>query len=654
MSWRLPEPTSPWMGRLGALLVLVVMSTATVVVWWNESRHRRDAVRTHASDVCRQASRRLEVVVEGGLTAAKLFARRWTSDGNQDHSRERFEDFANAMASEVHGVRSARIVPPEGGPGWISPPSADDAWKLVEQAEPDLLRRAREKDSILLSAPVRLHTGKSRFFAVLPLSANQKTLGSLVVEFDVHALVDDGFEDRIRSEFDFEIFDGDTSIYQFVPEGPRATHPFRDLGASWEFSMRNRAWQFTVVPRRKLAAAATEFGSAPVLVLGLLLSAGMAGLVNLLARRMEMYRKAHDQAKEELAVRKRTEEALRVSEERYRSVFSSATDGLLLIGDNDRIEQANPAACRMHGWEPGALDGTMITELIAPESRHLYGVFKDREETAGVFRADATHLRKDGTPIDVEVRGSRFSMGKERRMLAIVTDVTERKKVVERLGLLSRKALMAQEEERARVSRDLHDELGQLLTASRFELGWLQRHTAEMPEEASNALGRTIEAVEKSADELRRICRGLRPPLLDDLGLEPAIRLLAQEFEERTGLKVDLETQMDESVRVSKEVALCAYRVAQEAFNNISRHSDARSVDVSLIGGASEVMLSVYDDGRGFEVGEPTADGGVGITGMRERTSLVGGSLEIRSAPSQGTRVVLRVPLLDAIPESDS
>ena len=142
--------------------------------------------------------------------------------------------------------------------------------------------------------------------------------------------------------------------------------------------------------------------------------------------------------------------------------------------------------------------------------------------------------------------------------------------------------------------------------------------------------------------------------MLDDLGLEPAIRLLAQEFEERTGLKVDLETQMDESISVSKEVALCAYRIAQEAFNNIGRHADARSVDVSLVGSSKEVMLSVYDDGRGFKVEEPSADGGVGITGMRERTSLVGGSLEIRSAPSQGTRVVLRVAPLNAIPNDES
>lgn len=330
---------------------------------------------------------------------------------------------------------------------------------------------------------------------------------------------------------------------------------------------------------------------------------------------------------------------------RYRSVFASATDGLLLIDDDDRIVQANPAACAMHGWGPGELDGMRVFEIIAPSSHGSYETFKSHPDEAGIFRTAATNRRADGTPIDVEVRGSRFRVGAKRRMLAILTDVTERNRAVQRLGMLSRKALMAQEEERARVSRDLHDELGQLLTASRFELGWLQKHAAEMPDEVSNALARAIEAVEKSADELRRICRGLRPPLLDDLGLEPAVRLLAQEFEERTGLEVDMETQVDEAQPVRMEVALCTYRVLQESLNNVGRHASARSVDISLMVSSRELKLSVYDDGKGFDVEALADDGGVGIAGMRERASLVGGSVRIRSAPSEGTRVVLQIPI---------
>jgi signal transduction histidine kinase len=159
-------------------------------------------------------------------------------------------------------------------------------------------------------------------------------------------------------------------------------------------------------------------------------------------------------------------------------------------------------------------------------------------------------------------------------------------------------------------------------------------------------VGRAVELVETAADELRRICKGLRPPLLDDLGLEPAAHLLAREFEDRTGLAMDFEVNLDDApAPLSKEVSLCTYRIFQEALNNISRHSSAKSVDVTLAAKPSELLLSVYDDGQGFDTSELAGARGCGIAGMRERASLVGGHVEIRSAPSQGTRVVLRVPL---------
>jgi PAS domain S-box-containing protein len=628
----------PWVGRLGAVAVFLVMSIATVGVWWNEVDHDRQAIRSHSSDVCRQAARRLEVIVERSLTTAMLFTR-WLLHDKGDRLRERFEGLAALMVAEVPGFHSAHLIPP-GEKGVLAPRGVSTAWP---GSEPDLIERSREQ-GVILSGLVPGHP-TVRFFAAIPMEIAGADHGTLVVEFDAAALVDDGFRSHIRSEFAFEVIDDSVSAYQFAPEGSLAGHPHRDLGATYEFPMRNRTWRFEVVPRQSITANVTGLPSAPVLGLGLLLSVVLAAAVRLLGLRMEMLRAARDQALAEIVERNRVEEALRASEQLYRGVFASATDGLVLIDEEDRILQANPAACRMHGWEPGALDGTEMSKLIAPTSSHLYQAFKERPAASGVFRADAVHERKDGSTIDVEVRGTRFSMDSVHRKLAILTNVTERNRAVQRLGLLSRKALMAQEEERARVSRDLHDELGQLLTASRFELGWLQKNAALMPEEASVAVGRAVEAVEKSADELRRICRGLRPPLLDDLGLEPAVQLLAQEFEERTGMKVDLESHVDESVHFTKEIALCTYRVLQESLNNVSRHARAKGVDVSLVGSETELILSVYDDGKGFDVADLAAVSGVGITGMRERASLVGGLIEIRSALSQGTRVVLRVPL---------
>ncbi len=638
----------PWVGRLGAIVVFIVMSITTVLVWRNEVDHDRQAIRSHSSDVCRQAARRLEVIVEGSLTTAMLFTR-WLLHDNGDRLRERFEGLAALMVAEVPGFHSAHLVPPGGKGALVAPQGVSSAWPGTE---PDLIERSKQH-GVTLSGLVPGHP-TVRFLAAIPLEDAGMDHGTLVVEFDATALVDDGFRDHIRSEFAFEIVDGSISAYQFAPEGSISGHPHRDLGSTYQFPMRNRTWRFEVVPRRTITANVAGIPSAPVLVLGLLLSVVLAAAVRLLGLRMEMLRAARDQALGEIDERGRVEEALRASEQLYRGVFSSATDGLLLVDEEDRIVQANPAACRMHGWEPGHLEGLSMLELIAPASRHLYQAFKARQEADGVFRADALHERKDGSVIEVEVRGTRFRMGSVLRMLAILTDVTEKNRAVQRLEMLSRKALMAQEDERARVSRDLHDELGQLLTASRFELGWLQKSSDTMTEEASLALYRAIEAVEKSADELRRICRGLRPPLLDDLGLEPAVHLLAQEFEERTNLAVDVESEVDETVHFSKEVALCTYRVLQESLNNISRHANASSVDISLISTEAELILSVYDNGKGFDVDDLAAVSGVGITGMRERASLVGGLIEVRSALSQGTRVVLRVPLSDAGREDES
>jgi signal transduction histidine kinase len=167
-----------------------------------------------------------------------------------------------------------------------------------------------------------------------------------------------------------------------------------------------------------------------------------------------------------------------------------------------------------------------------------------------------------------------------------------------------------------------------------------------MPADAALALGNAVELVEWSADELRRICKGLRPPLLDDLGLEPAVRLLVREFEDRTGVRLDVELNLEEGGEsVPKEVALCAYRILQESLNNVSRHAAAHNIDITLSCTDASLVLSVYDDGRGFELGELGGTQGCGIVGMHERAGLVNGHVEIRSARSQGTRVVFRVPL---------
>ena len=382
-------------------------------------------------------------------------------------------------------------------------------------------------------------------------------------------------------------------------------------------------------------------------VIGVLFSAGLGGLIHQLFLRMELYRVARDQALQEVQKKEQARAAMRESEARYLSVFDSATEGLLLLDGQGRIVEANPSACAMHGYEQKGLQGRPMEDLLAPDHEDLLEEFNKQIREDGAAHVDLVTRRMDGgPPLELEVRGTALDLTGSPHVLAFLTDMSELHQALQRHSQLSRKVLMAQEEERARVSRDLHDELGQILTALRLEISWLHKKAGKASPDVAEAFGGAVEMVEKAAEELRRICKGLRPPLLDDLGLEPAMRLLVEDFEEWTGLDISYETLLDEGEPdVPPEVGLCTYRILQESLNNITRHAGARHVNIKVADSGEELVLSVYDDGRGFDTSDRDARKGSGIAGMRERAYLVNGSLHIRSEPHQGTRVTLRVPL---------
>jgi two-component system sensor histidine kinase UhpB len=203
----------------------------------------------------------------------------------------------------------------------------------------------------------------------------------------------------------------------------------------------------------------------------------------------------------------------------------------------------------------------------------------------------------------------------------------------------ARTALAAQEAERARVARELHDEIGQTLTAVMLQA---ERAAQGDPALAPSQLARVADAVRESLDEVRRIARELRPEALDDLGLVNALIALCSRVDAQGGARVRRNLQ-GALPPLSPDVELVIYRVAQEGLTNALRHADADTVTVSLAADAKAVTLSVSDDGKGMS-GEPQP-GTAGISGMRERALLIGGQVTIASAPGQGTEVRLTVPL---------
>jgi two-component system, NarL family, sensor histidine kinase UhpB len=203
----------------------------------------------------------------------------------------------------------------------------------------------------------------------------------------------------------------------------------------------------------------------------------------------------------------------------------------------------------------------------------------------------------------------------------------------------ARVALAAQEGERLRIARELHDEIGQTLTAVALEA---ERAAQDREEPTAEALERITQHVNQSLDELRRIARRLRPEALDDLGLVNALIALCSRIGTQTDAR--LERHFEPGLpTLNSDTELVMYRVAQESLTNVVRHARATRAHVSLRADGGKVVLRVQDDGRGMPAELPAK--AAGISGMRERALLVGGKLTIRSQPEQGTEVVLEVPI---------
>ena len=201
-----------------------------------------------------------------------------------------------------------------------------------------------------------------------------------------------------------------------------------------------------------------------------------------------------------------------------------------------------------------------------------------------------------------------------------------------------RLVLRAQEEERRRLARDLHDEVNQSLTAILLRLEALNQAAPPGIDDELSALKRLVN---QAMDELLKLARQLRPSALDDHGLSSAIVSQVRRFSSQTGIKADVETSgLFDHVGSDEEIAV--YRFAQEALSNVAQHADASSVAVKLSANGHGVALSVRDDGRGFDPGSENE--GIGLKGMAERARLVGGKLEVRSQPGAGTALTLRVP----------
>jgi signal transduction histidine kinase len=205
--------------------------------------------------------------------------------------------------------------------------------------------------------------------------------------------------------------------------------------------------------------------------------------------------------------------------------------------------------------------------------------------------------------------------------------------------------MASQEKERAAIARELHDELGQVLTALRMDSVWMSQRLARQDPQAAQRAHDMCRLIDKNIDDVRSMAIRLRPGVLDDLGLVDALEWYTTDLERRSETLCTFEHQPMPAI--TDAVATAAYRIAQEALTNVVRHARAAKAVVTLNAENNVLVLQVQDDGQGFDVDALTESEGLGVAGMKERASLVGGQLRVRSTIGQGTQIRLEVPLPD-------
>jgi signal transduction histidine kinase len=213
---------------------------------------------------------------------------------------------------------------------------------------------------------------------------------------------------------------------------------------------------------------------------------------------------------------------------------------------------------------------------------------------------------------------------------------------------LSQHVVKVQEHERKSISRELHDEVGQMLTGLRMELANLDGPAIQQNAVDYQRLQEAKRLTERTLQCVRNLSMLLRPSMLDDLGLSPAVNWQAKEFSRRSGIPIDL-TITGNVDSVPDDIRTCLYRVVQEALTNVARHAKAKRIRVTIVRQEAEVSVAIEDDGSGFSLSRPKKAPGLGLVGLKERVSELSGKVQVISSPGQGTRVYVRIPVGDAV-----
>jgi PAS domain S-box-containing protein len=362
--------------------------------------------------------------------------------------------------------------------------------------------------------------------------------------------------------------------------------------------------------------------------------------------------------------RKQAVAALQASELRTRAIVESALDAVVTMDERGIITGWNSQAVAMFGFQEQEISGRMLSDTILPpryREAHNSGLHRFLSSGHGPIlnrRVELSAVHKDGREFPIELSVTALTIEGHKVFSAFLRDISERKQAeralkeaYEQLRDLTRRLTEAEEVERKRLARELHDEFGQALTGLKFDVAWLTKELSR-PMNSTAAEGMKAKAVGMSQaidgliQSVRATAASLRPGVLDDLGLVAALEWLATSYQERTGLPCDL--AIDPSIRdrtVDVALATIIFRGAQELLTNVMRHADASCAGMRLTVQEGHLVLTVHDDGRGLRPEQWKEGRSLGLRGLHERVKMVGGAVRILSPPDEGTEVTLSLPM---------
>ena len=347
---------------------------------------------------------------------------------------------------------------------------------------------------------------------------------------------------------------------------------------------------------------------------------------------------------------RKTVKDMKLARQNYEELFTNASDAIWVHDLEGNITLVNKACEKLSGYPVSELPGKNVLEFLTPETLSIARQVKDkllRGETMEQ-RYEQRLIKKDGSEATMQLTTRLIvSDGKPQAFQNLARDITEERRLQDNLQFYLRQVLQAQEEERKRLARELHDDASQqilLLTHGIDNIAYKAERYS--PQELRNELGKLYELSQQTYQNIKHYAQALRPSILDDLGLVAAIKWLAGEIHKLSGIEIKVKT--DTIPLLPPETQLVLFRIVQESLNNVHRHSGASEAGIAVECQGTEIRVTISDNGKGFklprQLSEFAGQGKLGLTGMAERVQLIGGELEVSSQEGKGTTIVVKVP----------